>query len=297
VLNKLFSVLVFSGLAVSLLNADTINDTYPGLASSTLTYAQDANLPAGVLLKSGTVQISNNDLQKDMNNVPDNIKGQLKKNGFFHLERYATKILLLGLAKQDANSASGQKDEEIISKYLSKATNNIQVTDAEITKFYEENKDMCGGATLTQVKDQLRDYVLQQKQQEAVGAFIKTLGKRIPIHISAAWLKEQAVQAKDNPVDKARSSGLASLVDFGASGCRPCDMMTPVLANLKKKFEGKLNVLFVHVRDEPILASRYGIESIPVQVIYDKNGKEIYRHTGFFPQADIEKQLEVVGVK
>jgi thioredoxin 1 len=117
------------------------------------------------------------------------------------------------------------------------------------------------------------------------------------IEVSAPWVAQQAILAKDNPVDKARGSGIPSLVDFGASGCRPCDMMTPILEALKKKYEGKLNVLFVHVREEQILAARYGVESIPVQVFFDKDGKEVSRHTGFFPQSEIEKKLSEVGVK
>ena len=74
-------------------------------------------------------------------------------------------------------------------------------------------------------------------------------------------------------------------------------MMTPILAYLKKKYEGKLNVLFVHVREEQILAARYGIQSIPVEVFFDKNGKEVYRHTGFFAQNEIEKKLAELGMQ
>ena len=50
--------------------------------------------------------------------------------------------------------------------------------------------------------------------------------------MSASWAREQAVLAKDNPVDKARASGKPSLVDFGAKGCIPCDMLAPILEAL-----------------------------------------------------------------
>ena len=46
-------------------------------------------------------------------------------------------------------------------------------------------------------------------------------------------------------------------------------MMQPILDKLRKDFPEKLNVVFVHVREEQILASRYGIRSIPVQVFDD----------------------------
>jgi thioredoxin 1 len=114
--------------------------------------------------------------------------------------------------------------------------------------------------------------------------------------VSAPWVKAQAVLAKDNPVDKARTSGLPSMVDFGADGCRPCDMMTPILEELKKEYSGRANILFVHVNREQILAARFGIQSIPVQVFFDRNGQEVFRHTGFFPKEEIVKQLKKLGL-
>jgi thioredoxin 1 len=50
------------------------------------------------------------------------------------------------------------------------------------------------------------------------------------------------------------------------------------------------------VQDQ-ILAARYGIQSIPVQIFFDKDGKEVLRHVGFWPQEEIEKQMAKMGVK
>ncbi|OHB73069.1 MAG: hypothetical protein A2Z25_06720 [Planctomycetes bacterium RBG_16_55_9] len=123
------------------------------------------------------------------------------------------------------------------------------------------------------------------------------MGKRRQIEVSASWLKTQAALAQDNPVDRARASGRASLIDFGSTGCVPCDMMAPILEVLREKYQGKVDVLFIHVGEEPILASRYGVQAIPAQIFFDKNGKEIFRHVGFFPQEQIETQLSQMGVK
>ncbi len=111
-----------------------------------------------------------------------------------------------------------------------------------------------------------------------------------------ALLAKQAVLARDNPVDQARDSGKPSLVDFGATGCGPCDRMTPILEDLEDKYPGKRNVLFVHVCEKQILGAKYGIQTIPVQVFFDKDGREVFRHTGFFPQDEIEKKLAEMGV-
>ena len=277
-----------------------VSEVYPGLASSSLTYARLADLPAGVVLKSEEVTVSQKDVADQFSQAPQEMRAQLEKNGFFLLENLATRRLLVTLAKgetSEPNALPSSDEKVLIQKYLQGLAAGVQVSEAEVAKFYEENKDACGGATLDQVKDQLKQLVLQQKQQDLVEEHIRTLGQRMPIEVSAAWTKEQSMLAKDNPVDQARSSGKPSLIDFGSTGCRPCDMLAPILEILKTKYAGKVNVLFVHVGQEQILAARCGISSIPMQFFYDKDGKEVFRHVGFWPQDQIEKKLTEMGVK
>jgi thioredoxin 1 len=279
----------------------TVETTYPGLASGSLGFARLEELPDGILVRSGDYELKTDTLDSEISKVPASLQEALKKNAFFFLEQLVTKGLLLKVAQnqpahtlQDLSTAD---EDKLLQDYFHEVVSKISVSDQEVVEFYENNKDLCGGTPLDQLKDQLKQYVLQEKQQNAVKEHIRTLGQRMPIVVSTSWTQEQAKLARDNPVDNARTSGLPSLVDFGASGCRPCDMMTPILDDLKKKFEGKLNVVFVHVQEEQILAARYGIQSIPVQVFFDKNGKEVFRHTGFFPQTEIEKKLNEIGVE
>jgi thioredoxin 1 len=275
-------------------------EVYPGLASSSLTYAKLSELPAGVILKAEGLTLTDKDVAGQIAKAPQEMQAQLQKNAFFMLENLATRQLLALQAKSkgpEQKDAASSDERELVQRYLGELVANVQVSDVEVASFYMENKDACGGATLDQVKDQLRQLVLQQKQQSLVDEHIRTLGQRMPIEVSAAWTKEQSVLARDNPVDKARSSGKPSLVDFGSTGCRPCDMLAPILETLKDKYAGKVNVLFVHVGQEQILAARYGIQSIPMQFFYDKDGKEVFRHVGFWPQAEIEKKLAEIGVK
>jgi thiol-disulfide isomerase/thioredoxin len=310
--NRTIAVLGPMAACVSVFHADsqagqnavvsqTIGEKYPGLASSVLTFAYEADLPDGVLLKSGSIEITTKELEQDLGKAPENMREQLKKNAFFQLEQLSAKKLLLAAARKDAAKSGmdfiGKSEDDIMKGYLATAAEKVQVTDSEVAAFYEANKDMCGGASLSQVKNDLKQYVLQEKQQAAVTEYVRTIGKRMAITVSSKWAVEQAKMAKDNPVDKARGSGIPSLVDFGSTGCKPCDMMTPVLANLKQKYSGKLNVLFIHVGQEQVLGARYGIQSIPVQALFDKDGKEVFRHTGFWAQSEIEKKLETVGVK
>jgi thiol-disulfide isomerase/thioredoxin len=276
-----------------------VDEVYPGLVSGALTYATLADLSEGRILQSGSLVISQSDMEAALSEVPKNAQEEMTENLFFLLEQKTTRDLLLQSAReQSGNAADTPKDQDVLIRgYLEKAVGDIQVKDAEVAEFYEENKDMCGGASLDQIKGELKQYVLQQKRQEAVTDHIRTLGQRRPIAVSAAWTKRQAVLAMDNAVDKARRSGRPSLVDFGADGCRPCDMMAPILKDLRDKYAGKMNVEFIHVREKQVLAARYGIQSIPVQILFDKTGKEVWRHTGFVPQPEIEKQLARLGLE
>ena len=277
-------------------NAPTVGDKYPGLATSALTFAKVTTLPEGVLLRAGELTISEKDVTARIAQAPQAQQDQLRKNAFYVLENMAATRLLVQAARAGASDAD-PNERNLIQRYLQGIVAKATVTDQEVAEFYQANKEACGGATLDQMKGQLRQLVLQQKQQALADEHVRTLGQRVPVEVSDAWARAQSVLAKDNPVDKARSSGKPSLVDFGSTGCVPCDMLAPILETLKTKYAGKVNVVFVHVGQEQLLAARYGIQSIPMQFFYDKDGKEVFRHVGFWPQEEIEKKLAAMGVK
>ena len=279
----------------------TVNELYPGLTKGAMSWAAASTLPEGVVLRAGELVIENKELIEEIGKAPEQMRPKLKKNAFFILEQVATFKLLLAEARAEAVKSGKdirEKDEQtIIQDYLRALVKTVKVSEAEILDFYNGNKEMLGSASLAQVKPQIEQFLLRQRQQELINEHIQTIGRRIRIEISASWLKVQAALARDNVVDKARASGMDSLVDFGSNGCVPCDMMAPILETLREKYKGKVNVLFVHVGEEPILASRYGVQSIPVQIFFDKTGKEVFRHVGFFAQEQIEGKLSEMRVE
>ena len=64
------------------------------------------------------------------------------------------------------------------------------------------------------------------------------------------------------------------LIDFWATWCGPCKMMMPVVAEIAKENEGKIKVCKVNVDEEPELASKFDIMSIPTFVAI-KDGKVV----------------------
>jgi thioredoxin 1 len=90
---------------------------------------------------------------------------------------------------------------------------------------------------------------------------------------------------------------LPKLLDLGAGKCIPCKMMTPVLDQLEKDFAGQLDVEFIDVWKDQSAGKKYGIRMIPTQILFDADGKELFRHEGFFSREDILKKWSEFGVE
>jgi len=75
--------------------------------------------------------------------------------------------------------------------------------------------------------------------------------------------------------------------------------MEPVLESIRNKYPKDVKVIFYDVWTEAgkPYAKKYGIRSIPTQIFLDKNGKEYFRHTGFFPEEDLIKIIKQKEVK
>ncbi|MFA6613898.1 MAG: thioredoxin family protein [Endomicrobiia bacterium] len=90
-----------------------------------------------------------------------------------------------------------------------------------------------------------------------------------------------------------------TFVELGSVNCIPCKMMQPVMADIEKEYGTQVKVIFYDVwtKEGQPYSEKYKILVIPTQVFLDKDGKEFFRHQGFFPKEDIIKVLEKGGVK
>ena len=225
----------------------------------------------------------------------------MTKNAFFVLEQEATGKLLLKTAKQELGKENkdlaAKTDDELVKVLFENLTKDINVSDQDVEKFYKENESIFCGTPLDSVRKQIESYVLQDKKQRFADQYIQTLGQKIEIAVSDSWTKQQAANAKGNPLDKARAAGKPTLAIFSAASCCGPDKMIPIREALLKKYDTKINVVYIEPRKEQILAARYGIRAIPTQVFYDNTGKEFFRHSGFFSEKDISSKLNELGVQ
>jgi thioredoxin 1 len=99
-------------------------------------------------------------------------------------------------------------------------------------------------------------------------------------------------------VAEAPKTGI-TFIELGSVKCIPCRQMQPVMASIEKKYGEQVKVVFYDVwkPETQHYAKTYGISVIPTQVFLDKEGKETFRHEGFFPEAQIDSLLKKHGLK
>jgi thioredoxin 1 len=131
---------------------------------------------------------------------------------------------------------------------------------------------------------------------------MRKIGQRILIvvlligAIGGVIVAKQQREAQMRREYTASHQALPRFLDLGSTTCVPCKAMLKVMEEMKVEYAGKLRVEFIDVTEDKTAANTYGIDSIPTQIIYDANGKELFRHVGFFPKVDVDAKLKALGV-
>ena len=82
-------------------------------------------------------------------------------------------------------------------------------------------------------------------------------------HLTKADFLAKVYNYEKNPKEWKYKGDKPAIVDFYATWCGPCKMMSPILDEISKEYEGKINIYKVNVDKEADLASVFGIRSIP----------------------------------
>ncbi|OQB16556.1 MAG: Thioredoxin-1 [Candidatus Omnitrophica bacterium ADurb.Bin205] len=86
-------------------------------------------------------------------------------------------------------------------------------------------------------------------------------------------------------------SDLLVVVDFWAEWCGPCKMISPVIDELAKEYDGKVKIGKVDVDNNSSIASKYGVMSIPT-LIFFKGGKIMSQVSGVQNKAALKQKIE-----
>ncbi|MCR4695059.1 MAG: thioredoxin [Pseudobutyrivibrio sp.] len=87
------------------------------------------------------------------------------------------------------------------------------------------------------------------------------------------------------------NSDIPVMIDFFATWCMPCKMLSPTVAKLAEKYDGKIKIGKVDSDQEPGLARSFNVMSIP-NIVFIKNGKVVDESVGLVPQQVLEAKIE-----
>jgi len=88
---------------------------------------------------------------------------------------------------------------------------------------------------------------------------------------------------------------LPLMLELGSTTCVPCQMMEKVLENLHAGYSEQFQVEFKDVTIKPEIGRKHHIKLIPTQIFFAADGQEIFRHEGYFQEAEIISQWQRLG--
>jgi thioredoxin 1 len=80
------------------------------------------------------------------------------------------------------------------------------------------------------------------------------------------------------------------VVDFWAEWCGPCRMIAPSLEEIASEMQGKIKVAKLNVDENPAVAGKYGVRSIPTLLLF-KNGQLASQKVGAMPKGELVKWI------
>jgi protein-disulfide isomerase len=194
------------------------------------------------------------------------------------------KIVRERLLEEEA-SARGMGREELVQAEMS----NVEVSDEEVNRWYQQNKARLGGRTLEQVSTQIRQFLSQQKREGIMGELTAELEKKSKVVYHIQPLRAD-IDVGDSPA-KGPSDAPVTLVEFSDFECGYCGRLRKTLSDIKDNYGDQLRIVF---RQFPLQMHRNAQKAAQAALCANDQGK-------FWPMHDLlfqeQSQLDVVALK
>jgi thioredoxin 1 len=243
------------------------------------------------------------DFQAELARIPADMRPLYEQNPEEVLDRLISMTLLLQEAKRrglvdssDLADIGKPKIQEGMQRLMETEVKGVgAVTDEEVQAFYRKYREEMGGKPLSEVRETIRQMILEQKEQQQIGKLVE----RLRLSAAVATFPEQLPKPPLPPLEAstadsfqaALKSGRPSVVDFGSNNCPPCIRLRPVMRALKDAHKDRINVLFLEVGTNRDLALHYKVRLVPTLIFFDAGGREVHREMGFMEQETMEKIL------
>lgn len=111
-------------------------------------------------------------------------------------------------------------------------------------------------------------------------------------HLTKETFKEKVFNFEDNK-DWKFEGNKPCLIDFYADWCQPCKMVAPILEELSKEYDGKIDIYKVDTEDQQELAGMFGVRSIP-SLLFVPMESQPQMAQGALPKDSLEKAIKDV---
>lgn len=101
------------------------------------------------------------------------------------------------------------------------------------------------------------------------------------------------VQITNENFESVKNGSLPVVIDFWATWCGPCRMISPIISELAEEYDGRITVAKCDVEEADDVAMEFGIRNIPT-IIFFKNGEIVDKVVGAVPKAKLKEKFEAL---
>jgi thioredoxin 1 len=105
---------------------------------------------------------------------------------------------------------------------------------------------------------------------------------------------KNVIELNDGNFDAEIKGDQPVLVDFSATWCGPCKILTPIVEKIADEFAGKYKICKVDIDESPSVAAKFGIRGVPTVLVF-KNGEKTSQHVGVTNKETLLKMLGPVS--